>query len=109
MAIALAKTALFWANERQILGAFFRPYRDEVMERFAQLNKGQTAVEYLLLLALAASLVFSVMSTFRKKFWGDPKLCARRENSNLFSCRMQRLLGPGPEDQKRFQTYHLTR
>jgi len=50
------------------------------------LNKGQTAVEYLLLLLVVVSLIYTLSGRVYKYFLGDMNSCTK--NSRSFVCRL---------------------
>jgi len=50
------------------------------------LNKGQTAVEYLLMLLVVISLIYTLSGRVYKYFLGDIKSC--NKNSHSFVCRL---------------------
>ena len=57
-------------------------------------NKGQTAVEYILLLVVLVSLITSILSYVKRRYLGDPAKCAQAVNRNTLLCKIESYVRP---------------
>lgn len=67
-------------------------------------QKGQTAIEYILLLLVMTSIITSIMMFIRTRYLGDPEKCASPAQQKLLLCKINGILEPKGEG-KRFQYY----
>ncbi len=67
-------------------------------------QKGQTAIEYILLLLVMTSIITSIMMFIRTRYLGDPEQCVSPAQQQLLLCKINRILEPKGEG-KRFQYY----
>ena len=57
-------------------------------------EKGQTAVEYILLLLVMVTLITSLLSYVKTKYLGDPEKCNTAVNSKTLLCKIQSYIRP---------------
>lgn len=72
---------------------------------------GQTSVEYILLIVVVVSLITSLMSMARERYFGDPTKCATTARNTLF-CKVFRAVNPAGfegEGREQFRYYQLRR
>lgn len=75
------------------------------MERVPLNNeKGQTVVEYLLLLLVMATIISSLLITIKTRYLGDPTKCDKPANSKTLLCKINNLIKPQGND-KKFQYF----
>lgn len=67
-------------------------------------QKGQTAIEYILLLLVMTSIITSIMMFIRTRYLGDPEKCSTPAQQQLLLCKINSFLEPKGEG-KRFQYY----
>lgn len=67
-------------------------------------QKGQTAVEYILLLLVMVSIITSLLSVIKNKYLGDPKACESTQNRAKILCKISSYLEPR-DGSKHFQYY----
>lgn len=67
-------------------------------------KKGQTAVEYVLLLLVMVSIISSLLVYVRNKYLGDPEKCIQPQNRNTILCKINSYLKPTGGN-KPFQYY----
>ena len=72
-----------------------RPIKDQ---------KGQTAVEYILLLAVMASIITSLMVFIKNKYLGNAEECNRPANRGKILCKIDSYIRPTGGN-KRFQYF----
>lgn len=63
-------------------------------------NKGQTVVEYLLMLVVMATIITSILATIKNKYLGDPTKCDKPANAKTLLCKVNNLIKPTGEDKK---------
>ncbi len=80
-----------------------RPWKKDEKSAFLD-QKGQTAVEYILLLLVMTSIITSIMMFIRTRYLGDPEQCASPAQQKLILCKINNILNPKGEG-KRFQYY----
>jgi uncharacterized protein (UPF0333 family) len=69
-------------------------------------NKGQTAVEYILLLLAMVTVIVSLIGYIRKHYLGDISKCTGTERTIV--CTTSRIFSPGyGGTQKKFQFYYF--
>lgn len=69
-------------------------------------ERGQTVVEYLLMLMVMVTIITSLLSYIKNKYLGDPQKCDQAANKATLVCKINALLTPG-EGGKRFQYYRF--
>lgn len=57
-------------------------------------NKGQSAVEYILLLVVMVSLITSLLSYVKRRYLGDATKCAQPANRNTLLCKIESYVRP---------------
>ncbi len=57
-------------------------------------KKGQTAIEYVLLLLVMVSIISSLLVYVRNKYLGDPEKCFQPQNKNTILCKINSYLKP---------------
>lgn len=57
-------------------------------------QKGQTAVEYVLLLLVMVSIISSLLVYVRNKYLGDPEKCNLPQNSKTILCKINSYVTP---------------
>ena len=57
-------------------------------------QKGQTAVEYMLLLLVMVSLITSLLMYVKNKYLGNPEQCDRPANKNTILCKFNSYVHP---------------
>lgn len=67
-------------------------------------NKGQTAVEYLLMLSVMATIITSILGIIKNNYLGDPTKCDKPANSKTLLCKINGILEPSGTG-KKFQYY----
>lgn len=67
-------------------------------------QKGQTVVEYLLMLVVMASIVSSLLVFIKNKYLGDATRCDQAENKKTLLCKINQLIKPTGGN-KPFQYY----
>lgn len=67
-------------------------------------QKGQTAVEYLLLLLVMVSVITSLLGYIKIKYLGDAAKCDLAANRGKFLCKIDSFIHP-TGGSKRFQYY----
>lgn len=67
-------------------------------------DKGQTVVEYLLLLAVMATIISSLLMTIKNKYLGDATKCDRPAFSKTLICKISNIIQPHASE-KKFQFY----
>lgn len=70
--------------------------RVAVRRPFWALNdkKGQTAVEYILLLLVMVSIISSLLVYVRKRYLGDPTKCNLPQNKKTILCKINSYMEP---------------
>lgn len=67
-------------------------------------DKGQTVVEYLLLLVVMATLISSLLGTIKTRYLGDATKCDNPAFSKTLLCKINNILTP-KGDTKKFQFF----
>jgi len=67
-------------------------------------DKGQTVVEYLLLLVVMATIISSLIVTIKNRYLGDATKCDNPAMAKTLLCKINRLISPLPTE-KRFQYF----
>lgn len=57
-------------------------------------KKGQTAIEYVLLLLVMVSIISSLLVYVRNKYLGDPEKCNLPQNRNTILCKINSYVKP---------------
>lgn len=57
-------------------------------------TKGQTAIEYVLLLLVMVSIISSLLVYVRNKYLGDPEKCNLPQNSKTILCKINSYVQP---------------
>lgn len=57
-------------------------------------QKGQSAIEYILLLMVMVTLITSILSYVKTKFLGDPTKCQTPANSKTLLCKIESYVRP---------------
>ncbi|MEA9358321.1 hypothetical protein SHI21_18950 [Bacteriovorax sp. PP10] len=57
-------------------------------------KKGQTAIEYVLLLLVMVSIISSLLVYVRNKYLGDPEKCNLAQNRNTILCKINSYVKP---------------
>ena len=73
-------------------------------KRLGLYQGGQTVVEYILLLAVMASLITSTLSYIKNKYLGDSTKCDQSKYKSTLLCKVSAIITPA-ETGKRFQYY----
>jgi hypothetical protein len=68
-------------------------------------EKGQTIVEYILMLLVMTTLVSSILIYVKRRYLGDPERCQTPANRNLFLCKINLLVSPAGGGGKSFQYF----
>jgi Flp pilus assembly pilin Flp len=70
-------------------------------------NKGQAAVEYILMVAVVAAMVTSIFGIVKRRFLGDASKCNQAANSKLLTCKINNIVSMGGQagQIKKFQYY----
>jgi Flp pilus assembly pilin Flp len=70
-------------------------------------NKGQAAVEYILMVAVVVAMITSIFGVVRRRFLGDASKCNLAANRKMLSCKINGVLTMGgqPGQGKKFQYY----
>lgn len=66
--------------------------------------RGQTIVEYILLLAVMATIISSLLMTIKTKYLGDATKCDNPAFSKTLLCKISTIIQPKGSD-KKFQFY----
>ena len=74
------------------------------LSRLAGDDDGQTAVEYLLLLVVMATIISSLLVTIKTRYLGDPTKCDKPANAKTLLCKINNIIQPRGSD-KKFQFY----
>lgn len=77
------------------------------MKEILKKNKGQVAIEYMLMIAAVAAIVTSIMGVVKKKYLGDMTKCITPVQQKTVLCRLSKAVGNfGTSDTgKRFQFF----
>ena len=67
-------------------------------------QKGQTAVEYILLLLVMVSIITSLLMYIKNKYLGNPEQCNTPANRNTLLCKISSYVSP-KDSGKPFQYY----
>ncbi len=67
--------------------------------------KGQTAVEYILMLLVMASVISSLLIYIKKNYLGDLSKCTQAANNKTLLCKIKNLIDPPITQNKRLQYY----
>lgn len=67
-------------------------------------EKGQSAVEYLLLLVVMATVITSLLANMKNKYLGDATKCDNSANSRKLLCIINRYISPS-DSEKKFQRF----
>jgi hypothetical protein len=67
-------------------------------------QKGQSVVEYLLMLLVMVSLITSLLTYIKSKYLGDIAKCDKGANKKTLLCKVNGILTPNGAD-KKFQYY----
>lgn len=57
-------------------------------------KKGQSAIEYMLLLLVMVTLITSILTYVKNKYLGDPQRCQNTANSKTLLCKIQNFVKP---------------
>jgi Flp pilus assembly pilin Flp len=68
-------------------------------------DKGQTAVEYILLLVVVASVITSLAAYMKNRFLGDSLQCDKPQNKAKLLCKINSFYEPRNGQEKRFKYY----
>jgi Flp pilus assembly pilin Flp len=76
----------------------------------AHLNnqKGQTAVEYIFLLAVMVTVITSLLSVIKNKYLGDVSKC-NPDNQKQLLCKINSIISDSGESPKKFQYYRFSK
>lgn len=69
-------------------------------------QKGQTVVEYILMLLVMVSIITSLLTYIKSKYIGDINKCDTGANKNTLLCKINSLVTP-QGGQKKFQRYRF--
>lgn len=72
-------------------------------------QKGQTAVEYVLMLLVVASIISSFVIYIKRNYLGDLTKCNQAANRRTLLCRINNLISPNIGGSKRLQYYPFKR
>ncbi len=67
-------------------------------------DKGQTAVEYILLLLVMTSIIVSLTAYMKNKYLGNPENCQTAASQRLLLCKIDSFINP-TGGSKRFQYF----
>ena len=67
-------------------------------------DKGQTAVEYILMLLMMTSIITSLTVYMKNKYLGDPEKCQTAAQRQLLLCKIDNFINPQAGN-KRFQYF----
>ena len=70
-------------------------------------NAGQTAVEYIFLLAVIVTVITSIFTIMKNKYLGDISKCQYGQSQQLLLCRLNTIVSFNPNAAKKFQYYHF--
>jgi hypothetical protein len=76
-----------------------------MMKKLSKGEKGQTVVEYILMLLVMTSLVSSILIYVKRRYLGDPQKCQVAANRNLLLCKINALVSPVGGGSKSFQYF----
>ena len=62
------------------------------MRKFIKDNKGQVAVEYILMVAVVVAMVTSIMAIIRKKYLIDINKCSQPGSEKAITCKLNTIL-----------------
>lgn len=68
-------------------------------------EKGQSIVEYILMLLVVTSLVSSLLVYVKKRYLGDPTKCETAANKGLFLCKINAIVKPSGGGTRNFQYF----
>lgn len=68
-------------------------------------QKGQTAIEYVLMLLVMVSLISSFMVYIKRNYLGDLTKCNQAANRRTLLCKINSLISPNLGGSKRLQYY----
>lgn len=74
------------------------------MNRLFKNQKGQTIVEYILLLLVMVSIITSIFGYIKTKYLGDATQCNKPQYSKTLLCKINSLVAPQGAG-KKFQYY----
>jgi hypothetical protein len=63
-------------------------------------ERGQTVVEYLLMLVVMATIITSILATIKTKYLGDATKCDKPAFSKTLLCKINTLIKPNGETKK---------
>ncbi len=69
-------------------------------------QRGQTAVEYIFLLAVVVTIITSLLSVIKSKYLGDMSNCTGA-NSQKFLCKINNLMMSNEDQGRRFKYYQF--
>lgn len=67
-------------------------------------EKGQTIIEYILLLLVMVTVITSLLSYIKTKYLGDATKCDKPANSKTLLCKINSIIEPHGNE-KKFQYY----
>ncbi|MFA6238436.1 MAG: hypothetical protein WC635_13970 [Bacteriovorax sp.] len=69
-------------------------------------QKGQTVIEYLLMLLVMVSIITSILTRIKTKYLGDPTKCTSAANKKTLLCKINGIIEPNTEG-KKFQRWRI--
>lgn len=69
-------------------------------------QKGQTIVEYILMLLVMVTMITSLLTYIKSKYLGDLTKCETAANKRTLLCKINGILTPA-EGEKKFQYYRF--
>ena len=70
-------------------------------------EKGQTAVEYILLFSVVVIMTISFMKYVQERVLGDPEQCASQGNQSSFSCQIYGVFNSYQGDYSKFRYFRI--
>lgn len=68
-------------------------------------EKGQTAIEYILMLAMVAALITSLTAYLKNRYLGNALECDKAQNRGKLLCTINSFMQPKNGTEKRFKYY----
>jgi Flp pilus assembly pilin Flp len=75
------------------------------MARASLNQKGQTAVEYIFLIAVLAAVITSTLSLIKNRYLGDATKCVSAAQKKTLLCKINGLMSDNGLGKKKFQYY----
>lgn len=79
--------------------------KDNLSMRPLKNSKGQTSIEYIMMIAVVATVITSLAGYIKNRFLGDALQCEKPQNSSKLLCKINALYSYNPNQVKRFKYY----